>query len=245
MTSISTVAALFSRELKGYFYSPVGYVVAGIFVFINGFFFGVTLQTRVLVMDDLYWRVSVLLLFVTPVISMRLLSEEIRSGTIESLLTDPVRCREVVVGKFLGAGAFMAILFVPLGGFCVFAHQVGYRHGGLDPGPVFTGLVGLFLMASAALAIGTLFSAMTRNQVVAAVLTFMVLVLLYMAHLAGPSLGARSELLREATGYLSLSSHLFRFFRGQIAWMDVVYFAKLTGLALVLTAVALNARRWR
>ncbi|MBN2490120.1 MAG: ABC transporter permease subunit [Planctomycetes bacterium] len=245
MRGLATLAVLFRRELKGYGYTPVGYVVAGIFFLLNGFFFGVTLQSRVLVTEDLFWRVSVLLLFVVPAVSMRLVSEEIRSGTLESLLTDPVRPGEIVLGKFLAGCAFLGLLLVPCAAFCLFTHQIGYRHGGLDPGPVISGLVGLGLLVGAALAIGTFFSSLTRNQVVAAVLTFMVLVLLYLLHLAGPALGARSELLREATRYFSLSSHLYRFFRGQIAWMDVVYFVKLALLALFLATAALDARRWR
>jgi len=239
------VLTLFTRELKAYFHSPIGYVVAMIFLFITGFFFGVTLKNRLLVIDQLFWQVSVVLIFITPAVSMRLISEEIRSGTIETLLTDPVRGWEVAVGKYLGAVAFMVLLLLPVGAFCLFVHQLGERQGGLDPGPIVGGLIGLFLMVSAALALGMLFSALTRNQIVAAVVTFMALFLLFFLHLLGPVVGERSALARDVTHYLSLSAHLFRFFRGQIVGIDVIYFAKLAALGVFLTVVALESRRWR
>jgi len=245
MRSASVILTLFVRELKGYFYSPIGYVVAGIFLFINGFFFGVTLHGRLLVSEDLFGRISILLLFITPMVSMRFLSEELRTGTIEPLATDPVRSFEIVAGKWLGGCVFMALNFVPLAVFCLFVHSLGHRHGGLDPGPVAAGLIGLLLMVAASLAVGALFSAMTRNQVVAAVLTFVVLLLLFLLDLLGPAFGGESAFLREASRYLSLSGHLFRFFRGQIAWEDVIYFSKVVLLALYLSVVVLDSRRWR
>jgi len=245
MRSAATVLTLFVRELKAYFHSPIGYVVATIFFFITGFLFGLPLMNRLVVIEQLYWQFSVVLLFITPVVSMRLISEEIRSGTIETLLTDPVRGWEVAVGKYFGAVAFLVILLVPVSAFCLFVHQLGQRPGGLDPGPILGGLIGLFLMVSAAVALGMLFSALTRNQIVAAVVTFMVLLMLFLLHLLGPVVKERSVLAHEVTLYLSLSSHLFRFFRGQIALVDVVYFLKLAALGVFLTVVALESRRWR
>jgi len=245
MRGVTVILTLFSRELKSYFFSPIAYVVAGIFLFINGFFFGVTLQERLLSTDVLFWRIAILLLFVTPVISMRLVSEELRSGTVEPLMTDPVRTWEIITGKYLGSIVFVVILLLPLGGFCMYIHNLGLRIGGLDPGPVLAGFVGLWLMAAAALAIGILFSSMTGNQIVAAVLTFVVLLFLYLVHLAGPVVGGRSLLLRETADYLSLSSHLFRFFRGQIAWQDILFFLKTILLSLFLAGIVFDSRRWR
>ena len=241
----AVIWALFLRELMGYFATPMGYVVAGIFLFLNGLFFGMTLQSRLLVTDMLFWRISIVLLFVVPMVSMRLLSEELRSGTIEPLLTDPVRRGEVVAGKYLGGAAFMAVLFVPLAGFCVFVHHLGQSQGGLDVGPIASGMVGLFFMVASALALGLLFSTVTRNQIVAAVATFVVLLVLYVLHLAGPVVGGPWAWLRTAVEYLSMSEHLHRFFRGQVAWKDVVYFVSLTAMALFLTGVLLERHHWR
>lgn len=245
MTFIANVCTLARRELRGYAHSPIAWVVGAIFLSVNAFFIGVMLHQRVLDIDDLLGRVSVVLTFLVPLVSMRLLAEELRSGTYESLVTDPVTPAEIVVGKFVGGFAFIGVLLLGLAGCCGVVHVVALERGGLDFAPLATGFLGLALLAAASLAIGLWFSALTRNQIVAAVVTFVVLVLAYLVHLAAPIVAARSAGLADLITYLSARSHVYRFYRGEIALVDVVFFVKAVVVALLFASVALEGRRWK
>lgn len=245
MRAARVVHALALREWKTFFLSPAGYVVGGIFLFLNGFSFGVVLQNRQLATELLFGQISIWLIILTPMVSMRLLAEEARSGTLETLVTDPVRSWEVVAGKFAAAFAFLLVLLVPVSAFCLLVDRLGARTGGLDLGPVASGLIGLALLAAAALGVGLLASALTRNQVVAAVTTLVALLCLYFLHGLESVVGAHSEAVREALRYLNLRVHFAGFYSGRVAWVDVVYFASVTLLSLVLAVRVVETRKWR
>lgn len=242
---MSATATILGKELRGYFCSPIAYVVGAVYLMVNGFFFGSQLAMRELSVAALFQSVSVLLLFLTPAVAMRSFSEEFRTGTIETLMTDPVREVAIVVGKFTAAVVFVVLLLVPLAGFCVVLHRLGLERGGLDLAAVAAGFVGVALMAAACLAIGVLVSTLTRNQIVAAVSTCIALLLLYLAHRVSPVFGAHSPSLGGALDYVSMAGHLHRFHRGEVALEDVFYFASVIVAALTLAVVSLDARRWR
>lgn len=245
MRAVRVMHALALREWKTFFLTPAGYVVGGIFLFLNGLSFGVVLQNRMLATDALFGQISIWLLLLTPVVSMRLLAEEARSGTLEALVTDPVRSGEIVIAKFAAAFAFLLVLLAPLGVFCFFLHQLGSRSGGVDVGPVISGWIGLALLAALALGVGTLASALTRNQVVAAVSSLVALLCLYFLHGLERVMGAHSELLREALRYLNLRAHFAGFYSGRVEWADAIYFLSVTALALLLAVRVVEARKWR
>ncbi len=242
---MSATATVLGKELRGYFCSPIAYVVGAVYLMINGFFFGSQLAERELSVAALFQSVSVLLLFLTPAVAMRTFSEEFRTGTIETLMTDPIREVAVVVGKFAAAVVFVVLLLVPMAAFAFVLHRIGLARGGLDLAAVGAGFVGVSLMASACLAIGVLVSTLTRNQIVAAVSTCIVLLLLYLAHQVSSVFGAHSPALGSALEYVSMAGHLRRFHRGEVALEDVFYFASVVVAALTLAVVALDARRWR
>jgi ABC-2 type transport system permease protein len=240
------VAAIFRRELAAFFRTPSGYVVLALFLALQGlvfwmflqflgrpdappggvmeFFFGGTI---------LYWIALALLATVVP---MRLIAEELRAGTIEPLLTAPVAAGEVVLGKWLAALAFYLAAWAPTGLYLVYLRRVGAAP---DPGPIAAGYLGTALLGAAALAVGLLASALTRNQLVAAALSFAAF---FVALLLGAlETQVRSPALAAALHRASLFRMMEDFGHGIVDSRPIVSLATVTILAL-LAATAAVAR---
>lgn len=234
-----TAVTIARRELGSLFVSPIAYVVAAAFLALSGYLFWIILITSSqATLSGLFQNVSFILLFVAPLLTMRLLADEQKQGTLELLLTAPVRDWEVVLGKFLAAlGLFGAILLCTLV-YPLFLWSVGGR---LDVGPIISGYLGLLLIAAAMLAIGTLTSSLTENQIVAAVLAFAILLFLWLIAAAGNVATGAATLL----GALSLPNHYDDFTRGAINLEDVIYYLSLTIGALFIATRALETRRYR
>src|SRR5918912_272449 len=167
---MGTALTIARRELGALFVSPIAYVVAAAFLALSGYLFSILLITSSqATMTSLFQNVSFILLFVAPLLTMRLLADEQKQGTLELLLTAPVRDWEVVLGKFLAALALFGTILL-----CTLYYPLLiWRFGGNpDPGPILTGYLGMLLLAGAMFAIGTLASSLTENQIVAAVLAF-------------------------------------------------------------------------
>ncbi|MBI4320443.1 MAG: ABC transporter permease subunit [Chloroflexi bacterium] len=237
MRNVLTVA---EREIKAYFASPVAYVVIAAFLVVTGYFFSlIMLGYRQATMRPVFDNVGIILLLLSPVLTMRLLSEEQRSGTIELLLTAPVRDIEVVLGKFLASLGFFLVMV----GATAYYPLLLWKLGNPESGPIIAGYVGLILFGATFLSVGLLASSVTQNQIVAAVLAFVALLILWMLD-ASTSLfsgSAASGVLR----YVSLSQHSSDFGKGVIDTKDVVYYLSLVAACLFLTTRALEARRWR
>lgn len=227
------------REIQAYFASPIAYVVAAAFLAIMGYFFAVVLYyTREATMRYTFGNMTTVLLFVAPVLTMRLLAEEQRMGTIELLLTSPVKDWEVVVGKFLGSLAlFMAIL-----GISLFFPLTLSVLGNPDMGPIAGGYIGLLLLGSALLSLGVLTSSITQNQIVSAVLGVVFVVLLWLIGALGEITGPP---LSGVLTYLALSEHFFDLIKGVVDTKDVLYYLSVTVAALFLATRVLETRRWR
>jgi ABC-2 type transport system permease protein len=234
-----TALTIARRELAAYFASPIAYMVAAAFLALSGYLFAVILITsRQASLSGLFFNVNVIMLFVAPLLTMRLLADEQSKGTLELLLTAPVRDWEVVLGKFLAAlGLFAAMLVCTL----LYPLLLWYVGGSPDVGPIVTGYLGLLLLAAAMLAVGTLTSALTENQIVAAVLAFGILLFLWLIDAAGNVASGAADVLRA----LSLPSHYDDFARGAINLEDVVYYLSLTIGALFIATRALETRRYR
>jgi ABC-2 type transport system permease protein len=190
------------------------------------------------VLRPLFSNVSVILLLLLPLVSMRLFAEERRAGTLELLLTYPVRDGAVLAGKYLAA---LVVYAAMLGLTLVYPGMLLY-FAPLDPGVVLSGYLGLWLMGAAFLAVGLFFSSLTGNQIVAAVLTFLVLLVFWVigwsADYAG-GLGGR------ILAHVSVLEHFDNFAKGVLDTKDIVFFVNLTAVALFLTAKSLEYRRWR
>jgi ABC-2 type transport system permease protein len=180
----------------------------------------------------------VIFLFVVPLITMRAYAEEKRSGTIELLMTSPITDFQIVMGKFLGAmslyGAMLGITLIHV--------AVLFAYGNPEWKPILTGYLGLVLLGGCFVSVGLFFSSLTKNQIVAGMFTFVVLLLLWVISWIGNFSGPTVERL---TSYLSLTSHVDDFLRGVIDSQHIVYYLSFITLGLFLTAKAVDSERWR
>jgi ABC-2 type transport system permease protein len=232
------------REIGAFFGSPIFWVLATAFMVFSGFVFSIIVtrpgaQADMLPLLGLYGTV---LLFVAPLMSMRLLAEEQRSGTLELLMTSPVDDWQVVWGKWLGA-LFMLGVIIALTLFHV-AVMLRLATEGIDVGPLAGSYLGLVLLGAALLAIGVLTSSVTQNQVVAGFLAIMAVLILWFLPLGEQVFGSDSA-LGSTLGYLGLSDHYFNFGQGLIDSRDVVYMLSLIAGSLFLATRILESRRWR
>jgi ABC-2 type transport system permease protein len=243
---VSAIVALLRREWEAYFRTPAGWAVTTLFLTLQGVVFWLFL--RMLASPDappggvmewvfggtmMYWIALALLATVAP---MRLVAEELRSGTIEPLLTAPVSAAEVVLGKWLAAVAFFATAWVPTLAYVVYLRATGAAP---DPGPLAAGYLGTLLLGAATMAVGLAASAVTRNQLVAAALSFVVF---FVALLAGALEGqVRSPAVAAVVRRASLFRLMEDFGHGIVDSRHVVLLAVVTALAL-LAAIAVLAR---
>ncbi len=236
------------REIEAYIVSPIFWVLTGAFLAFFGLAFGLyigmssPMYPAKAEMEPLLSLLGTVLLFVTPLLAMRLLAEELRSGTLEVLMTSPVREWQVVVAKWLAALIVLAVM-VGLTGFHV-AIMARLATKGIAPGPLFSSYLGIFLLGASLLALGTLTSAVTDNQVVAAFLGIMLVMVLWFLPLIG-DVWATGSPMAGALKYVGLSDHYLNFGRGLVDSRDVVYFVIVTVGALYLATRALESRRWR
>jgi ABC-2 type transport system permease protein len=249
---------VFKKEMRLYFGSPVAYVVFTFFLLISGWFFsqiflfysdismrsfmqpgmGQNLNITENVMRPLFTNMSVVLLFFMPMLTMRLFAEEKKSGTIELLLTYPVRDGEVLAGKFLASGALYAVLL----GLTLLYPAIIAGFTRVEWGPVLTGYLGLALAGGTFLAVGLFISSLTENQIVAGFGTFGVLLGFWIIGWGAEFAGGN---MRSVLQYLSITDHMDTFSRGLIDTKDVVYYVTAIALALFLTLRSLESKRWR
>ena len=230
------------RELMGLFYSPIAYVVLGLFalgtglIFVGNFYPGEPATLRP-TLQGLVW----LMIFLVPAISMRLISEEFRSGTFEPLMTSPVTDAQVVLGKWLGAMGFYAALMVPL----LVLAVVLEVYADPDGGPMRTGLLGLLLVGGFYLAIGTFASAVTQNQIIAFLLTVFVICLFTILFFFLPQASFVGASLRSAMFYMNVNMQFDDFSKGLIDTSNLIYFASGIAFFLFLAVKMLESKRWR
>ena len=254
---MSNVIAIAHKELKSYFASPIAYIVIGFFVLLFGFFYYTLLMifnqqsmqmagfqgAPVQNVNDqmirpLFLNASVIVLFVLPMITMRTYSEEKRSGTIELLLTSPLTDFQIIMGKFLGAmalyGAMLAVTFIHMG--------ILYAFGSPEWIPIATGYLGMLLMGGCFISAGLLISSLTKNQIVAGMITFAVFLLLWVINWIGSFTGPTTKAVLD---YLSITNHLDDFTRGILDTKHLIYYLSFIAFGLFLTARSVDTERWR
>lgn len=233
--------AIAAREYSSFFRTPLGWVVIALFMFLSGitFCYGTLEPGGPATLRGFFQTCWSLLIVVAPAISMRLLSEELRTGTIEPLLTSPVAEASIVAGKFAAAVGFLVTALVPT---LVFA-GVLLALARPDPGPMLAGYLGIVLLGSLYLAVGTLVSCFTSSQTLAFLATLFALVLAEMGsqRLAASLEGPASTLVLS----LSASLRIADFAKGVIDTSHIVFFLAACTFLLVVAAVVLRARRWR
>jgi ABC-2 type transport system permease protein len=246
-SSVRNVLTIFVRELGSFFNSLVGYVVLGLsmlalgayfFLMPNGGFWQVDRATMARMFEFLP---DALALIMIPAVTMRAISEEKRSGTLELLITLPVKDSEVILGKWLAALGMCGILLLLSLLYPIAMFKWPWHLGPLDWGPVWTGYLGLLLFSAAGTAIGIMISSFTESQIIAFFVTAVVLV-------GSVSLGRMVETLRgpggEAIAFISFSSRFSPFSRGLIDTRSVVFFLSVTVLALLVAFRNLESRKW-
>ena len=229
------------RELGAYFASPIAYVISAIYLAVIGGLFGIILYySREATLRYVFLH-SVSLLFlvlVTQVLTMRLLADERRLGTLELLLTAPLRDWEVVAGKYLASLCLLLVMVLLTGHFPILLMRIGNP----DVGPMFAGYLGYLLLGAALLSIGLFASSLTQNQVVAAVLGIGITLLLW---LIGALRDLVGDTMKEVVSYLPIFDHYTDFVRGIIDTKDIVYYLSIVVLFLFLSTRVVESRRWQ
>jgi ABC-2 type transport system permease protein len=233
---MSALGVLLRKELHATFTSPIAYVVSGVFLLVAGYTFALTLFfTKVANLIHLFHQVYVLLVLLTPVITMRAFAEERRSDTLELLLTAPVREIWIVLAKYLSAMALVATLLLLSFSYALILQA----YGAPDLGPIYGGYVALLLLASLLVAVGAMWSSLTENQVVAASASLGTFLMLWFADSVAYVLPAPVDLFFVNA---SLLGHFAPMSRGSLFLSDVGYYVTGTLLALFLTTRVLADR---
>ena len=245
------------KELNSYFRSPIAYGIMGFYALVTGFIFysavgyfvsaslraaqmgqSTPMNVDEWVVRNLLGNSNVMGLFIIPILTMRSFAEEKRTGTMELLVTSPLRDSDIIIGKWLGAlGMYTTLL-----GLLALNLATLYAYGTPDWRPMLAGFLGLWLEGGALLAIGIFISSTTRNQIVAATASFCTLLLLWILDWVTQF---DSSALTKVIGYLAVVSHFEPFSRGVIDSKDVVYYITMIGLGLFLTARSMDSMRWR
>jgi ABC-2 type transport system permease protein len=254
---VRNVWTIYRKELKSYFASPIAYLLMAVFALIFGYFFyvataifvsrgmesqmmgrGFPMDVNEWVIRPLMMNVSVIGLFMIPMITMRLFAEEKRSGTIELLMTSPVRDTEVILGKWLAA----LTLYASILGLSMINVAVLFLYGKPDWKPILVGYLGLLLQGGCLLAVGTFISTMTRNQIIAAGATFAACLLLWILDwVSAYETAAWAKVL----SYMSVVTHFEPFSKGVLDTKDVIFYLSVMFLGLFLTARSMESLRWR
>jgi ABC-2 type transport system permease protein len=236
--TLSNVGTIFKKELRSYFNSAVAYVVIVVFLAIVGWMYTSSMfLINVASLRMMFELIPLVFLFVVPAITMRLLAEEKKAGTIELLTTKPLHDWEIVAGKFLAAWALIGIALIPT---LIYYVTVVFL-GDIDNGPVIGGYLGLLFMAGVYVAIGLLASSFTENQIVAFIVG---LLLMFVFFMMDKVLIFVPDFMTSIVEYLGIDFHFSNIARGVIDSRDVVYFGSVLGFTLYLSVVSLEKRKW-
>ena len=257
---MKNILAIAAKDIRSQFVSPIAYVVLTGYLLLGGwFFFNLLFRFNFLlqlylsfrnpdamqrlnlnefVIAPLLHNLSVILVILIPIITMRSFAEEKRSGTYELLMTSPLSITEIVLGKFLGAFVFILIMVLLTGVFPL----ILVLYGNPEPGIILSGYLGLLLLATAFVAVGLLTSSLTDNQIIAAVSCLVALLLLYVISWPADNAGADMGALLK---YVSLTEHFGEMVKGIIDTRDVTYFVSVIVFALFLTQRSVESLRWR
>ena len=250
------IVAIAQRELKAYFSSPIAYVLIGFFALLFGYFFyallsfferqsmqagmggGQPVNVNQMLVGPLLMNATVILLFIFPLITMRTYAEEKRSGTIELLLTSPITDLQIILGKFAGAmllyGSMLAVTLVHV--------AMLFAYGNPEWKPIATGYLGLLMMGGCFISVGLLISSLTKNQIVAGMVTFAVFLMLWVINWIGSFVGPTTQAVLQ---HLSITEHFDDFAKGIVDTKHLVYYASFMAFGLFLTMKSVDSERWR
>jgi ABC-2 type transport system permease protein len=233
------IAVFSKKELKSFFDSPIAYIVITIFLLITGwFFFNNLFLAGQVSMRNLFGIVPFIFMFFVPAITMRSISEERKSGTIEILVTLPVEDYQIILGKFFAGLILIGCALILTWVYVIFLSFLG----NLDFGATFAGYVGLVFLGAAYLSIGIFTSSLTQNQIVAFITSFVIIFALF---ILDNVLMFVPDFLASFFEYLSTSYHFSNIARGVIDTRDVIYYLSLIFFFLFMAVRTLESRKWR
>ena len=255
---MKNIWAIFKKEIKTYFTSPIAYVVITVFLVLIGFFFYSLiwwfnsqslqmaqnqyyyqqLNINQMVYSPLFQNMSIILLLMIPLLTMRLFSEEKKINTDELLYTCPISINQIILGKYFASLFVLLAMLLLTGILSIFT----FAYGNPELVPILNGYLGLFLQGAAFIAVGIFFSSLTENQIVAAILTFGTLLLFWILNWASYSAGG---MWKSVLNYLSFIQHFDDMTRGILDTTDLVYYLSFIFLGLFLTHSVIQSRRWR
>jgi len=255
---MKNIWAICKKEIKTYFTSPIAYVIITVFLVLIGFFFYSLiwwfnsqslqmaqnpsyyqqLNINQMVYSPLFHNMSIILLLMVPLLTMRLFSEEKRRQTDELLFTSPISVNQIILGKYFASLFVLLVMLFLTGIFSIFV----FAYGNPEPAPILNGYLGLFLMGAAFISAGIFFSSLTENQIVSAILTFGALLLFWILNWASYSAGG---MWKSVLNYLSFFQHFDDLTRGILDTTDLVYYLSFIFLGLFLTHSVIQSRRWR
>ena len=255
---MKNIWAIFKKEIKTYFTSPIAYVAITVFLVLIGFFFYSLiwwfnsqslqmaqnqysyqqLNINQMVYSPLFQNMSIILLLMIPLLTMRLFSEEKKINTDELLYTCPISINQIILGKYFASLFVLLAMLLLTGILSIFT----FAYGNPELVPILNGYLGLFLQGAAFIAVGIFFSSLTENQIVAAILTFGTLLLFWILNWASYSAGG---MWKSVLNYLSFIQHFGDMTRGILDTTDLVYYISFIFLGLFLTHSVIQSRRWR
>lgn len=243
---MSTTMTIAKREFRSYFDSPLAYVVICLSFFGLGLLFflykgGFWQLDRATLQPLFEYLPAGLAILVVPVVTMRLISEERRSGTLEMLITLPVKDSDVILGKYLGALGLVLTVVLGSLAYPLLMFKFPWNLGPLDTTAVWSGYVGLLLYAGATVAVGLLVSALTESQAVSFFITFFALGAFWFSGDLAEQVGGT---LANVLNYVSFQTRMSGFMRGLVDTRDVVFFLSITVLSLMISFRALERRKW-
>ncbi|MCB1197922.1 MAG: ABC transporter permease [Deltaproteobacteria bacterium] len=261
---MSTIIVLIKKELKQFFISPIAYVVMMIYLTLSGFFFYTNMERfsfyykrlktmaqysqgqgdlaminlNEMVIAPALFNMVFVFLFIIPLIMMKSLAEEQRQKTDELLRTSPLTVNQMIAGKYLGSLLFIMGIILPT----VIYQGLLFYFSSPELGPVITGYLGIILFIAAGVSVGLFASSLTENQIIAAVIAFVVLLFLFIINLLQVTEG---NIFISVLTYLSVTEHLTNMLRGSLDTRDLVYFFSFILFFLFLTKQSMTAKGWR
>jgi ABC-2 type transport system permease protein len=249
------ILAIAGKEIRAYFTSPIAYVVIGFYALLFGYFFAVmltfferqsmqmmqmggTMNINQMLIGPVFTNAEVVLLFVLPMVTMRTYSEEKRSGTMELLLTAPLTDWQIILGKFLGAMTLFTVMLA----ITMIHIAVLFVYSTPEWKPILTGYLGMLLMGGCFISLGLFISSLTKNQIVAGMITFAAFLLFWVINWMGSFVGSTAQAV---LAHLSIIDHFDDFAKGIIDTKHVVYYLSFIAFGLFLTAKAVDSERWR
>lgn len=240
---MKNIPSIFTREIKSYFVSPIAYVALIVFTLLTGYFFAAYINWASRYEGEASMRViflnmSITMLFLAPLITMRLFAEEKRSGTIEIIMTAPVTDTEIVLGKF----AASMVLFLIMLALTFLCPLFLMSYGTPDVAPMAVGYLGLALLGAAFVSLGVATSCLTKNQIVAALMSFVILLGLWVI---GWMSGAVGSQLGKILSFISLVNHFDDFSKGVLDTKHVIYYISFASFCLFFAVKMVQSAKWK